>query len=86
MMKTQIDLDEIQLSNNDDTFYTFNVMDYVFLMKEQGSNEILNDDCENISPLVLSSLHAISNDIDSNEESKQLVKMYRDSIKLFGTA
>lgn len=82
-MKTQIDLDEIQLSNNDDTFYTFNVMNHVFLMKEQGSNEILNDDCEDINPLVLSSLHAITNDIDSNEESKQLVKMYRDSIKSF---
>lgn len=73
----EMDFDNARGFSSNEAYYTFNLLGHMNLSKDKESNQIMTDD-DNDMPSILSNfLYLNSNDVDSNEQSKELFNSYR---------
>jgi len=82
---SDIEFDEMRSSYGNESYYVFDLMNYIHLPREKDSNAILHDnetDIDGLTHAMFDALHAYSYDTDSNEQSHKLVEEYRKTLQV----
>lgn len=78
----QFNFDDMYCSGGNENFNTFNLYDYVTILKENDSQNVpVVQDNDNCRDQLYLHLKAYSNDPDSNSVSKGLVEQYKNQLQ-----
>ena len=85
LVSYNIEFDDMGSSYGNESYYVFDLLNYIHLPREMDSNAILNDnetDTDGLTHAMFNALYAYSHDSDSSEQSRKLVEEYRKTLQV----